>query len=608
MLASKFYRCIPRYNRANEDRTPYSKPGWERITNISVFTSEFELNDLCPIPWRYQSSETLKTLSYRGFAFTYDGGGFVADLGYNEETAKDVIHKLEANDWLDDHTSAVFVEFTVFDPSSSLFSSAKYVYEKFPTGGSYTGIKVKTMTVYSATDAQFEAFYQICRLLLMIIILFFFFIEIGKIYQQGITRYCKGFWNWMEFIQNTTTIASIVMFFFKEKYASSFIMSVRENPFETLSTDYLVFWSEAEIYLLSVVIFVITVKILRFIRFNHHISKIVKTIKDSAKGLASFFVVFFCVLMAFTQLGYLIFGSVLPPYSSFFNAMRAILQMLLGGNMYFFELQSANRILGPTFVFFYMVSMTMIMLNMFLAIINEAYMDQEYDEDEEVKVNESLEAGLGTFTKVYFTTHARYFWDEFVGYLKHLAHSARYVAIKTKSPSVESIRDIHEKSFDEQTNLVPLASLDTLGSDALLLNDIRRSLADIVAELRQSVASLTPKPLSIFDRQPECPDIYEPYQPYQPYQPYSPSMRYRRKLRTMQLSNRIQNSSEQMGQKTENTVNNNLNKECPEDKLSLVKCSCEETPSTEESKVSSYIPIANGMLLNANNWKNETNL
>ena len=64
----------------------------------------------------------------------FDGGGYVAELGYNSLSAINVIKVLEENRWIDNQTAAVFVEFTVFEPSSSLFSAIKLLFERSPIG------------------------------------------------------------------------------------------------------------------------------------------------------------------------------------------------------------------------------------------------------------------------------------------------------------------------------------------------------------------------------------------------------------------------------------------------------------------------------------------
>ncbi|KAJ7379879.1 hypothetical protein OS493_012636 [Desmophyllum pertusum] len=130
-----FSRCIPSYSSKNEYKTPYNLPEWIPVTNTSHNQSVFELERMCPKPWRYKSSRDLQTLSYEGFYSTYDGGGFVADLGYNIKSALKVLNTLQEHNWIDEFSVAVFIEFTIFNPSSSLFSVAKCLYERSPTGG-----------------------------------------------------------------------------------------------------------------------------------------------------------------------------------------------------------------------------------------------------------------------------------------------------------------------------------------------------------------------------------------------------------------------------------------------------------------------------------------
>ena len=65
------------------------------MTNISKYHSVYELRRLCPKPWRYNTSVELDTLSYSGKHAKYEGGGYIADLGYNSGTASRVVRNLE---------------------------------------------------------------------------------------------------------------------------------------------------------------------------------------------------------------------------------------------------------------------------------------------------------------------------------------------------------------------------------------------------------------------------------------------------------------------------------------------------------------------------------
>ena len=84
--------CYDLYNFDEEDKTPANLPGWEPFSG-SVEWANF--SELCPVPWQYVPNEELSP-SW-GYFDVYDGGGYVADLGYNSSTAQAVISELPNN-------------------------------------------------------------------------------------------------------------------------------------------------------------------------------------------------------------------------------------------------------------------------------------------------------------------------------------------------------------------------------------------------------------------------------------------------------------------------------------------------------------------------------
>ena len=141
-IKEMFERFLPPDMAADEeDTTRFHQPGW-----ISVA-------ELCPRPWRYQTSHALHTTFFHGQTYSYGGGGYVADLGYTFTSAKEVVDNLEETVWIDDRTAGVFIEFTLFEPSSSLVTSVKYLYERLATGQTNTEAKIQTL--YSSADPVF---------------------------------------------------------------------------------------------------------------------------------------------------------------------------------------------------------------------------------------------------------------------------------------------------------------------------------------------------------------------------------------------------------------------------------------------------------------------
>lgn len=55
----------------------------------------------------------LEGFPFEGKLHVYGGGGYAAVLGNTARKSRSVISDLKSRDWIDRHTSAVFVEFTV---------------------------------------------------------------------------------------------------------------------------------------------------------------------------------------------------------------------------------------------------------------------------------------------------------------------------------------------------------------------------------------------------------------------------------------------------------------------------------------------------------------
>ncbi|PFX27644.1 Polycystic kidney disease protein 1-like 2 [Stylophora pistillata] len=180
--------CSPYQSTASEDKNAFYQPGWIPVDNHTLYSENSLLSQLCPKPWRYKSPQTLQTLPYQGYFRTYDGGGYVAYLGYNEISALEIIDNLQNNNWLDESTAAVFIEFSVHEPSSRLFSFARYFYERLPTGGSVTSRDVQTWTLYRASSS----FYAVYELLFVILSLLIILSEVKEFALVTVLQLCIG--------------------------------------------------------------------------------------------------------------------------------------------------------------------------------------------------------------------------------------------------------------------------------------------------------------------------------------------------------------------------------------------------------------------------------
>ena len=364
--------CYGGYLRLNEDKTSFNKPGWKPVDNS---TNKDELFRLCPKPWRYQGAEDTDTVPKWGQFSFYPGGGFVVDLGYENSTGFTVIETLQSNDWLDRRTRAIILEFSSFNPSVNLLCIATYFFEVEASGYSAPFTRTEVISLDS-TGAGSQQFYLICILFFIIFVALYVGRECYRLYKQR-SRYFKSLWGWVEIFQVIFSLLAVVMYIVRSKKATSTIQKLQKNIYANLSFQEVIISLEIENAALGILTFIVTAKLLRLIRFNQHVVVFSKTLKTSARLLSSFIVVMLICFTAFLHFGVLIFGTGSRHYSSILRATYFQLELTLGRVKArpINELTDASDTFGRIFAVLLLFTLTIMGMNFFIAIVNDALMN-----------------------------------------------------------------------------------------------------------------------------------------------------------------------------------------------------------------------------------------
>ncbi|MBN3276200.1 PKD2 protein, partial [Polyodon spathula] len=269
--------------------------------------------------WEYMAPRSIPE-SHWGMIATYSSGGFYMDLGSTKSKSAKLIKNLKDNLWLSRATRAVFVDFSVYNANLNLFCVVRLVAETPATGGVLTSWEFYSVKLLRYIS-KYDYFLASCEVLFILFIFAFFIQECIDIYKTK-WNYFKNGWNCID---------------------------------------------------------VLLVVVFKYISFNRTMSTLSSTLSHCAKDIIGFAVMFFIVFFAYAQLGYLLFGCQVDSFSSFKNCIFTQFLVILG-EINFNELEQANRILGPiyftTFVFF----VFFVLLNMFLAIINDTYAEIKCDQ------------------------------------------------------------------------------------------------------------------------------------------------------------------------------------------------------------------------------------
>ena len=326
---------------------------------------------LCPKPWRYQTGVELDNDPIKGAYNTYEGGGFVAVMGYDAETAQGVLEETFGYGWVDRQTRAVILEFAVFNANTNLLSIATFFYEVLSSGAAHTTKRVDTLELYS-TESEALMFYLICQFLFMAMVLYYMIMMLYHLYQQRV-NFFKSVWNMVDFFMIISSVASVTFYMIRSKSILNSTKAIQNNPYEIVHFHAALDWANWENAAMAFAIFMVTVKLLNLIRYNPYVIYLFSSFRQSVGYQLSYVGLFLITFNAFVASGKQFFGHTVLEYSSYVQAVISQFQFLLEKAVPLDDLRGEQPIIGPCFAFLYMLVMTVFLMNMLVSVLNESY-------------------------------------------------------------------------------------------------------------------------------------------------------------------------------------------------------------------------------------------
>ena len=367
----------------NEDNGDYTV-GWKRANKSSNTTIS---------PWYYQPMSELGGVPFLGVTGTYGGGGYSFDLAFSNVTEA-YLNSLKHKYWIDARTRAIFVEIAIYSPQVNLFGVATFLTEWIPTNGIIYFNNIKVARLYRYGN-NFHIVMLVCEIFLAIFFAVFLYTEIKQFYKLR-KEYFKDPWNWLEISQIILILTGAAALLQRTFFTQRAINRMRSNPGQFISFIQATTWDEIFGYLLAFLVFFANLKLLKLLRFNHRIYLFTKTLSKAAMPLFSFLIVFFVFYIAYSILHYSLFGPVLEEYNSFVTTIETLFSTVMG--VFDFEIiRENNRILGPIIFFSFNMIMVMILMNVFLTILMDAFAEVQADENLKSKDFEVIEYMLQQF-------------------------------------------------------------------------------------------------------------------------------------------------------------------------------------------------------------------
>ncbi|XP_022247733.1 polycystin-2-like, partial [Limulus polyphemus] len=349
-FTSAISSCYNSYSRETEDMKPFG------LMNGTA--------------WQYFSEEQLNGSSHWGRLATYSGAGSYVNLGTTKKAAKEIMDILRKNLWLSRATRVVFLDFTVYNANINLFCVARIVFEFPPTGGMIPSWTFRTVKLLRYV-LPFDYFIMGCEIMYFFFIVYYIIEEAIEI-NKNKWKYFKSIWNVLDIIVIVVSLVCIAFSVYRTLTVDTVLESLLSKPDDFADFEFLGFWQTQFNNAVAFAIFFVWIKIFKYISFNKTMTQLSSTLSRCSKDIAGFAVMFFIVFFAYSQLGYLLFGSQVHGFSNIMKATFTLLRVILG-DFDFNEIESANRLLGPIYFLSYVFFVFFVLMNMFLAIINDTY-------------------------------------------------------------------------------------------------------------------------------------------------------------------------------------------------------------------------------------------
>jgi len=326
--------------------------------------------------WNYKTAKDLNGGSFWGRMATYQGGGYTQLLGNNSAESKDILAKLKKNLWVDRGTRAVMIDFTVYNANINLFCIVTLVLEYPATGGCIPFHMFRTLKLIRYVNTM-DYFIMGCEGLFVLFLMYYTIEEMIEIKKHK-SSYFKDFWNIMDLIVVFMGYICVLFSVYRTMEVGKLLGGLLKDQQQYANFEVLGYWQMQFNNLVAIAVFFAWIKVFKYISFNKTMTQLQNTLASCAKDIAGFAVMFFIIFLAYAQWGYLIFGTQVADFSTYVDSIFTLFRIILG-DFNFKEIEDANRILGPIFFITYVFFVFFVLINMFLAIINDTYAEVKAD-------------------------------------------------------------------------------------------------------------------------------------------------------------------------------------------------------------------------------------
>jgi hypothetical protein len=338
---------------------------------------------LGPEPYTWSSADATGTFRWRSVSelILYGAGGFVVDIPVTTEADfRAALQTMRSQGYLDRGTRAIFINLNMYHPSLRRYHSIQLLAEFLVSGNIIVlDQKFRTFRV-DLYETPLDTFRTVLEVIFILFVSVYTTILIKEMYaiwsRRQVFSYGSRvtFWHWVDSIGNALFISGIGLRLFiissptRRRYVDG--ATLDDTTYIALENLASLDYTFDSVMAASVALSFF--KMFKFLQVSQKLSLIWRVLSRSAPNMLGFLVFFIIVFIAFVIMGYIIFGPEIREFRSFGVAFSTMGRMVFGSFDYE-PLSFTQPYIAPVFFYLFMVLVYFILLNMFLAILNDTY-------------------------------------------------------------------------------------------------------------------------------------------------------------------------------------------------------------------------------------------
>ncbi len=301
---------------------------------------------------------------------SYGGGGYVFRINTPSRDVRKELILLQQQHWVNNHTRAIFLEFSVYNTNVNLFAIATIVAEFMPGGGILPYYRFEIVRLLHGHE-KLGRFILFCEVIFAAYILYFLAHQF-VLMRRHKDQYWKSYWTLAEW--GIIGMAGAAGFFYGARYIwTQHILATFKETYGNgyMKLQYVGLMDEMYGYCIGLILFIATVKFIKLLRFNNRFEILLSTLRACWDDLSGFLAVFLLVFSAFVQLFYMILHTNMLEFHTIIASFETCFTMVL--NKFKFGRIRETSFTASVMFFFFAISCSFILINVLLTIIIEAF-------------------------------------------------------------------------------------------------------------------------------------------------------------------------------------------------------------------------------------------